>query len=189
MTSVDVTFCIIWHLTRSQYGCYRLKPVICRLQILDFIKFNANSWTFMTKTGVSMYFCACIWAAGLLFGTFPWFYQRLSVLTGSTETGCGRLAVVQPPIVQSVPKLVWDGPRSKSKRNSWYLLYFFCYMQKKPNGQSSVILTLPRWFWPFWGDFWVYSVYPVGLEIVHPRWYSVYSEIMKVQYKLFKNWV
>ena len=100
--SCDIMFHTIWHLT-SQYGCYRLKHAICKDLNLKFLEFmtkldqNKGLYVFI------LHLYACIWAAGLLFGAFPWFSVLNWIhrqIVQNTETGCGRLAVVQPPIVQ-----------------------------------------------------------------------------------------
>ena len=52
----DIMFRIIWHLTRSQYGCYRLKHAILQVKNVRKTLFITNSWILMTRTEVSMYF-------------------------------------------------------------------------------------------------------------------------------------
>ena len=155
----------------------------CRLKLLDFILFQANSWIFMTKTGISINFSHIYEQVYKPLGCYLVSFLGFPSWTGSTETGCGRLVVVQPPVIQSSSHLVY---RSQS-RCPITMLMVVLWLSTVP----VVAWSLPKlsYKWAIINELDPFEVNLLlvveimvscrvfGLEIVHLRWYSVSAAI------------
>ena len=157
-TSRDVTFCTIWHLTRRQYGFHRSDMWVLQLEYAGFYHINVISWILISIIKVSMYLgiiCRPVSEPlGCSLVNFPSCWFKVVSWTGSSETGCKRMAVAQPSVVLSFCRLVWWFPRDPSKKiwscfGGWWPVVVHRSLESQTTDRRNS--DLRGGIWPFRG--------------------------------------
>ena len=120
MTSCDITFCTIWHLTRSQYGCYRLKHAICKDLNLKFLGFMTKS---DQNKGLYQVFYiynrfACLYLSRL--GSYLVPVPGCQFWTGSTDRGIVNRLFRPLRMVQLSCCFAYRSPRHPITKFRWF---------------------------------------------------------------------